>query len=54
MHIPVYAQADVVNDGRRSSSELVAPDGKSSSTGYMIENGDVGPLAQTSDSLIRS
>ncbi|XP_064988586.1 uncharacterized protein LOC135584936 isoform X1 [Musa acuminata AAA Group] len=53
MHIPVYAQADMVNDGRRSSSELVAPDGKSSSTGYMIENGDVGPLAQTSDSLIR-
>nr|XP_018676506.1 PREDICTED: uncharacterized protein LOC103972199 isoform X3 [Musa acuminata subsp. malaccensis] len=53
IHIPVYAQADMVNDGRRSSSELVAPDGKSSSTGYMIENGDVGPLAQTSDSLIR-
>ncbi|KAJ8511370.1 hypothetical protein OPV22_001804 [Ensete ventricosum] len=36
-----------------SPVELVAPDAKSSSTGYRIENGDAGPLSQTSDSLIR-
>lgn len=54
MHIPFYAQADAVNNDHQFSSELMAADARPPNTGYVLENGDVGLSARTSDSLMRS
>ncbi|XP_065020315.1 uncharacterized protein LOC135645641 isoform X3 [Musa acuminata AAA Group] len=53
MHIPFYAQADAVNNDHQFSSELMAADARPPNTGYVLENGDVGLSARTSDSLMR-
>ncbi|CAL9038436.1 unnamed protein product [Musa banksii] len=53
MHIPFYAQADAVNNDHQFSSELMAADARLPNTGYVLENGDVGLSARTSDSLMR-
>ncbi|URE32028.1 hypothetical protein MUK42_17170 [Musa troglodytarum] len=44
---------DAVNNDHQFSSELMAADARPLNTGYVLENGDVGLSARTSDSLMR-